>query len=142
MKLTLILIGFILFSCTPQRRLSKLHKNHSYLFENIKDTVFVNLIDTVYTKKVKFDTLFKVKIDTIFIDKDKIKVKFLYKDSIAYLYAECENDTIYINKKTPVEIDRYKVPTPINNSSNTKWYIVLAIVLLIVTAYIISRFSK
>lgn len=119
-----------------------MQKNHPYLFKEIKDTVYVDLIDTVYTEGVEFDTIFKADLDTVYLQKDNLKVKFLYKDSVVYLDARCESDTVYIDKQIPIEVVRYKVPPPKVDHSITKWYIVLAIVLSLVAVYVITKFKK
>lgn len=41
--------------------------------------------------------------DTIIIQKEKIKIKYVRKDSLVYISGECIEDTIYIEKLIPIE---------------------------------------
>jgi hypothetical protein len=138
----LLILSLFLLSCSPMNRLQNLQKNHAYLFEKAKDTVAVNFKAEIVTPKVELDTVFKVSTDTVFIAKEKLRIKFIYKDSIAYIDATCESDTIYIDTNINAVVDVFNPPALSQDSSISKWYIALALVLAILTTILILKFKK
>lgn len=91
----------ISFSCTPQKRLSRLIKNNPEL--TITDTIKIN--DTVITTKTRIDTAFHHSIlkDTITIEKEKLRLQIVEISDTIYIEVEHEADTIIIEKEIPVE---------------------------------------
>lgn len=101
-NLLFILLAFFFVACNPQKRLSRLVKKHPEL--STVDSIIYR--DTFYTNYIRTDTIIKFYnyTDTVFIEKEKLKIKILpVKDNNIYLSGECFPDTIYIEKKIPVE---------------------------------------
>jgi hypothetical protein len=91
----------ITFSCTPQKRLSRLIALHPEL--TITDTIKIN--DTVITTQTRIDTSFHNSTikDTISIEKEKLKLQIVEILDTIYIEVEHEADTIIIERKIPVE---------------------------------------
>jgi hypothetical protein len=118
----------ITFSCTPQKRLSRLVKLHPEL--TITDTIKIN--DTVITTQTRIDTSFhhsSIK-DTITIEKEKLRLQIVEICDTIYIEVEHEADTIVIEKEIPVE----RIVVQENNEEkiqslddllNRKWFWVL-----------------
>jgi len=89
------------FSCTPQKRLSRLIALHPEL--TITDTIKIN--DTVITTKTRIDTSFHHSIikDTITIEKEKLKLQIVEILDTIYIEVEHDADTIIIEREIPVE---------------------------------------
>lgn len=87
-----------LFSCTPERRLSRLIKKNPEL-QNVQ-------IDTVVTSEVKKDTIFDWRTikDTVIVKESKLTIKYFHTDSTVYLSGKCESDTIYVEKRV-IEVE-------------------------------------
>lgn len=101
MRVCLLLIAFIIFSCSPQKRLARLLKKYPQL--STIDTLVIN--DTIITKGVKIDTVFKFVKGTGPLDLKKGNLRMIYlHDTIydsVYIDAECLPDTIIREIKTP-----------------------------------------
>ena len=91
----------ITFSCTPQKRLSRLVALHPEL--TIADTIKIN--DTVITTKTRIDTAIHHSIikDTITIEKEKLRLQIIEIRDTIYIQVEHDADTIIIEKEIPVE---------------------------------------
>ena len=90
---------FILLSCSPQKRLSRLLKHHPELLQ--KDTVIFR--DTLIIPATKYDTVFNTNFDTIIIDKGRFNIEIIRHDSLIYLTHTTPNDTVFIEKKITVD---------------------------------------
>jgi len=97
----LLVIITITFSCTPQKRLSRLVALHPEL--TLADTIKIN--DTVITTQIRIDTAFHHSIikDTITIEKEKLRLQIVEILDTIYIEVEHEADTIVIEKEIPVE---------------------------------------
>lgn len=129
-KLIFIFLAFFLFSCSPQKRLARLIKKYPELI--LADTIIYR--DTFYTKHIKTDTIFSFfnYVDTVYIDKGKLKIKILpVNDNTIYVSGECLPDTIYIEKKIPVQ--KIKV---IEKKENY----IISILIGVITAILLSFF--
>ena len=87
-----ILIFSLGISCTPERRLSRLIKNHPELVS--RDTVWKN--DTVRTELVKKDSSFYFyQRDTVLIKQGNLEIRyFTRQDSTVYIQGKCLPQTI------------------------------------------------
>jgi len=101
-KQAIILISLILLcSCSPQKRLEILLKKHPELLA--KDTITFK--DTIYTRDIKIDTSFITnKRDTIIIHKDNLTTQVIRNCDSIYVISKYKGDTIYIEKKVPVQL--------------------------------------
>lgn len=114
--INLLIIALLLFSCSPQKRLSRLLTHHPELMQT--DTMYVN--DTVIIDPYVIDTIFDLPVmaDTVIVEKEKIKVQVIKQPVPGKIrvVVERRTDTIYINK--PVYVN--KIVYPIKDDS--RWY--------------------
>ena len=132
MKLLLLLLILLIFSCTPQKRLNRLLRAHPELVS--KDTVFVN--DTVRISSVTHDSVFHyLQPDTLVLVKDRLTMKYFYnvKDSTVYLSGKC--DTVFMIRKIPVTINSV-TGTP---GGWFDWWKILAIALAVLCLILFFR---
>lgn len=101
-KIVVILLFFSLFSCTPQKRLERLLTKFPQL--TISDTIIYK--DTFIVERTNFDTAFLLKLDTFYFENLRI---ITTKDSF-FVKSYFKADTIFINKKIPVEKIKYIKP--------------------------------
>ena len=116
MKHLLILLStFLLFACSPQKRLNRLINKHAELL-SIKDTVTVR--DTFIVDGVKLDTIFQTTItkDTVILKEKQLTIKYYNDGKTTYLDGEC--DTIIQVKEIQVPIEKVKAVT----EYKTHWY--------------------
>ena len=122
---------FIIASCSTQYHCKKCIGNGNV----IRDTLRIH--DTLYVDNVAFDSVVHIvnKTDTLVIHKDKltIKYKWLSADTV-YLAGECESDTLYIEKKIPIE-------TEVRTGMGTGYVILLILAALLVGGFIVKLFS-
>lgn len=99
------------------------------------DTIL--LLDTIRLPQLEIDTTFvfneKIRFDTIQIVKEKLKIQYVKKDSIIYLSGECLGDTIYVEKEVPIERIIVKESEQTILSSNTKWWLLGVLSIIIMT---------
>lgn len=106
-RLILILTALAaLISCTPEKRLSRLIRNHPELIKS--DTIWKN--DTVRTELVKKDSSFYFyQRDTVLIKKGDLEIRYITnQDCTIYIEGRCLPRTIVtrrpyiVNTVTPV----------------------------------------
>lgn len=141
MKYLLILV-VILTSCSAPKRLERLQKNHSYLFERKTDTIKVEVKDTVFFDRIQKDTLFHVDFDTVFIQKEKLKIQLIRENDTIYVDGVCEGDTVYIDKIVNVPYNKFTPPEIKEDNTIIKWLIALAIVTFISIVILLLKFIK
>lgn len=92
-RLLIVLSLFLCFACTPQQRLNRLLKKHPELV--IQQTIVK--IDTIVFPSYNFDTILKIttKTDTFYIDKDRLKIQIIKKDSNIFINSFLPADTIF-----------------------------------------------
>ena len=99
----LCLLLYLLFSCTPQRRLNRLLTNHPELLE--KDTVVVR--DTVVVENYNYDTTTIIRLHdtTTVINNERVVLKYYYDTlrEVIHHDVECLGDTVYIETLVPIE---------------------------------------
>jgi len=99
----LCLLLYLLFSCTPQRRLNRLLTNHPELLE--KDTIVVR--DTVVVENYNYDTTTIIRLHdtTTVINNERVILKYYYDTlrEVIHHDVECLGDTVYIETLVPIE---------------------------------------
>jgi len=99
----LCLLLYLLFSCTPQRRLNRLLTNHPELLE--KDTILVR--DTVVVENYNYDTTTIIRLHdtTTVINNERVILKYYYDTlrEVIHHDVECLGDTVYIETLVPIE---------------------------------------
>ena len=91
----------LLTSCSPAKRLENLVQRHPEL--KVADTLILR--DTLITPGIQADTTLHIErlYDTVTIEKERLQVKLLRKLDTLYLSGNCKPDTIFYEKKIPVE---------------------------------------
>ena len=126
----LILISFILSSCSSQWHLSKAAKKNPAILQ--KDTITV--VDTIVTQPAALtDTVVLRHIDTIVVRKDRLKVKITRSFDTIRVDAICESDTIVNVVEVPYEKIVYVEREKIGNKI-TKWLLALAVFVLLLVS--------
>jgi hypothetical protein len=141
MKPTLsLLLILLLSSCSPQYRLNRLLARHPEL--KIPDTLFIR--DSVIVPQVQADTMFDLKTirDTVIIQKDRLQVKLSRIHDTLFLTGKCKGDTVYINRKIPVEKIKIVKPDKLDNFISKLPWIVIGLICLILFFLFIRWFPK
>lgn len=137
----LIILSYLLFSCTPKQRLDRLLNRHPYLAK--KETL--TFIDTVefITNKVQVDTITKLdhlRRDTFILEREHLKVKtIVYKDSI-YIWGQCDKDTVYKIIEKQIPYDKFEYHEVVKWK---KWLWIIGIsILAIILLYVLFRIFR
>lgn len=135
--LILLYILIAVTSCSPQRRLNRLVKNHPELM--VKDTI--NIIDTTIRPGSKLESLFDFTGDTVYIRDSVFTIKYFYDTQTHkhYIAGETKADTII--KNIPVYMDKIVVKEP-ELSFWTKYKDLLPYLLILVIFGIIWKGRK
>jgi hypothetical protein len=145
--LLLIFLISLLFSCSPQKRLNRIIKNHPELIRT--DTIIVRdtIRDTVNiaTDLTRIDTVFSFSqvFDTITITKDNLTVRYYHDTVYDKIYISGECDTLWI--EVPFEkIVEYRVPCEnILVEENIKWwYWLLLVISFLITGWCAKELLK
>ena len=98
-----IIIIILLISCTPQKRLNRLVRNHPYLSKI--DTI--KIVDTIVVPNYEYDTIETVTFHdtTIIVNNEKIEARYYYDTLRKEIWHEitCKNDTIIKDRLIPYE---------------------------------------
>jgi hypothetical protein len=132
----LIPIAFLLISCSQSWYCKKCLNGATVIHDSI------TVRDTVITKTIDVDTVFNTRIvhvgDTIIKREGKATIRYIkLPGDTVRLEAECESDTLYIEKKIDVPVE-VKVSTgwPL-------WKVIAAIVAaLLAGGFIVKLFGK
>ncbi len=141
MKPTLsLLLLLLLASCSPQHRLNRLLALHPEL--KTPDTLFIK--DSVIIPQIQVDTIldFKTIRDTVIIQKDRFQVKLSRIHDTLFLTGKCKGDTVYINRKIPVEKIKIVKPDHFDNFISKLPWIVIGLICLILFFVFIKCFPK
>ena len=136
----LLLLIFILASCSPQKRLSRLVNHHPEL--KIVDTLHIR--DTIPIPRIQADTLLHIDslFDTVTFKKDRLKVSVLRLHDTLYLQGACEADTIFVDRKIPVERIITMKPDRVDQLiSRIPWLVVGLISIILLVLFLIIRFK-
>jgi hypothetical protein len=121
----LILLLF-LASCTPQKRLERLIRNHPELVR----VDSVKIIDTVITKSVSVDTMQVMNTyDTFIVNRDRLTVQVIRHQDSIYVYGKCAGDTVVLERKVPVRIIEVK------ESTSVPWWVYAFLILVLVVLW-------
>jgi len=136
----LLLLIFILASCSPQKRLSRLVNHHPEL--KIVDTLHIR--DTIPIPRIQADTLLHMDslFDTVTFKKDRLQVSVLRLHDTLYLQGKCEADTIFVDKKIPIERIITVKPDRVDQLiSRIPWLVVGLISIILLILFLIIRFK-
>ena len=99
MKYILILLSFLIISCSAEKRISRILRHHPELL--VKDTLLVQ--DTVIVPQIKADTSFLMikQVDTFYLEKDRLKIRIIKDYDTLRVEGECKTDTLYKTIKVP-----------------------------------------
>ena len=144
MKIYFILLAFtfLLFSCSPQKRLHRLVKKHPELTQ--LDTIKIQ--DTIIVPGIKTDTVFSSSLlhDTVTITKDNLQIKLIEINDTIYLNAEVKADTVIIERE--ILVDRIIHVEPknklLNFFKNIKTYFTIVIILIIVLTLLYKGLNR
>ncbi len=134
-KILFILFLCLIVSCSPSYRLNRLLALHPEL--KIPDTLFIR--DSLIVPQVQVDTMFDFKTirDTVIIQKDRLQIKLRRIHDTLFLTGKCKGDTVYINRKIPVEkIKIVKVDKIDNLISKLPWIVIGLICLILLFVFI------
>lgn len=99
-----------------------------------KDTLIVYDTVQLITERIEHDTSFILSTDTVEIVKDKLRVKYYVKDSVVYINAACESDTVEVVNEIKVPYEKIVV------NNKLPWWVYLSLILnLFSVAFFISR---
>lgn len=110
--LLLFLLLFLLFSCSPEKRIARILRNNPSLVKS--DTIYK--YDTIHIAGVHKDSTFNYyQHDTVFLKKDNLSIKYyLNHDSTVFLQGKC--DPIIKVVKVPIQVNSVSV------NQNLAWY--------------------
>lgn len=146
--ITLMII--CLCSCSPVKRLQRLQKNHSYLFELKMDTIHHHDTIKVIVPGVYVDTFIKIEelreIDTFYIEKDNLKAKLWLNGDVLLGKFGC--DTVFVDVPYYVSIpyNKYEIPPAPDDplwkkilKSEYFWVILFWFVVIILLIYFFKK---
>jgi adenosylcobinamide amidohydrolase len=130
-----------LFSCSPEKRLSRLIRKYPQLVDS--DTI--KRLDTVIVNGTQHDTIFRSSItkDTVVIRENNLTVKYYNDGKTTYLKGVC--DTIKIIREVPFIVNTV---SPIKEVHVMRWwdYIIYAIaglaILFVILDSLAHKLSK
>ena len=133
-----IIFLFLLFcSCSPQKRLNRIIKNHPELLE--QDTI--TIVDTVVIESYTFDTITQIRLhdSTIIVNNERIFAKYFYDTLRQEIIHEiqCKDDSIIIERQIPVEKIVYR-----DLSWWQKYRDLLIIIAIIILALVVFKNFK
>jgi len=135
------IIMLTLFSCTPQKRLSRLIDRHPYLAQ--KDTVKTTDTFSITVPGVKADSSFLLddaRRDTIVIRNEQMTIKtFIHKDTL-YVSGECDTVRETIIREIEIPYDKFMYRKPRDVLAWYHWLAIsLGIIGLIILFILIGR---
>lgn len=121
-----IILLLLLASCTPQKRLERLIRNHPELVR----VDSVKIIDTVITRSVSIDTMQVMNTyDTFIVNRDRLTVQVIRHQDSIYVYGKCAGDTVVLERKVPVRIIEVK------ESTTVPWWVYVFLILVLVVLW-------
>ncbi len=93
------------YECQKQKASEKIYVLTKKFPELLQPTDTIRLSDTIFLNNVSVDTSFVLGQvnDTIIVERDKIKIKYVRRDSLIYLTGECDADTVFITREIPIQ---------------------------------------
>ena len=96
----LFLILISLYSCSPEKRLSRLIRKHPELIT--KDTLYIH--DTIRLASHSIDTIIQNVIgDTVRIEDSVMVIKYVNNGKTVYIKGEVKERNVVVEKKVPYE---------------------------------------
>ena len=93
---------FILFSCSAQKRITRLIENHP----NIEIDTLTH-VDTIYTPHITIDSSYIISTDTVVIERDRLRIKTVVRNDSIFIQGEVVSDTIIKEVKIPYEAVKF-----------------------------------
>jgi len=93
---------FILFSCSAQKRITRLIENHP----NIEIDTLTH-VDTIYTPHITIDSSYIISTDTVVIERDRLRIKTVVRNDSIFIQGEVVSDTIIKEVKIPYEVVKF-----------------------------------
>ena len=92
----------------------------------------IRLMETITIPTVQVDTTFVfstdfITPDTVIVEREKVKIQYVRKDSLVYITADCIGDTIYVEKEIPVEKIVVQKPPFAKKLNGWLWTILLVV---------------
>lgn len=128
----MVLVIAVLPSCTPQKRLDRLLRNHPELLNRV-DTV--HFTDTFIVQKISLDTVFSTDFDTVKIVRDCVRVRLIRHRDTLRLTVDKPADTIYKPLKIPVKTITAEIK-PSLYESFIICFIVICLLLLLIYGFL------
>ena len=126
---TYFILLLVLISCSPQKRLQRLVKNHPQLMQ--KDTIIVEVHDTIIVESSSIDTITQFfHSDTItVINSERLTLKYFYDTITKNIYHDVliKTDTIFYETQIPVEVERVVIQELTWWQKNNQWVIFLIV---------------
>lgn len=135
----LLLLSFILSSCSPQKRLERLLNRYPELL--IKDTVTALVNVPIPAKNAKFTINYTYPDSLISLySSDSIKLTYIVtNDSIIEVFIQVPPDTITVPVNVPVEKIKYITPGNWGLFLKDVPYLCIAVVAIIIAGLFIRR---
>jgi len=139
MKTILSILILILLSaaCSPTHRLHRLLALHPEL--KIPDTLFIK--DTIPIPQAEADTILNIDSihDTIYIHKDRLEMAIHRLHDTLFIRGKCKADTIYINRRFPVEKIKIIRPDKLDNLISAIPWLVSGFIALLALGFFFLR---
>lgn len=142
-SIILLIISITLYSCSAEKRLSRIIRNNPQLVK--QDTIWK--LDTTIVNGVQHDTIIKTGIttDTLVIKEKHLTYKYFNNGKTVYLKGIC--DTVVITKKIPYIVNSVSVK-PLNRkerfvmwvADNLAWIVLIAMGLFWLLKRLISLY--
>ena len=114
------------YECQKQKASEKIYVLTKKFPELLQPTDTIRLSDTIFLNNVSVDTsfVFGNVNDTIIVERDKIKIKYVRRDSVIYLTGECEADTVFITHEVPIKQIIAEKPPFWNKFKDWAWIVI------------------
>jgi len=149
--LIIIALIYSLLSCSPVKKLNRLQKNHSYLFEKKIDTIKIYDTSKIVIPGVKLDStfpLFKMSAPGgISFSKENLHINLFHDTITNYIELDAQVDTVYrfIYREIKIPYNRFVVDPPENLKSRyiiIVYLIIFLIPILLLSIYLFKNRKK
>jgi len=135
--LSILILILLSTSCSPTHRLNRLLALHPEL--KIPDTLFI--LDTIPIPQAEADTILNIDSihDTIYINKGRLEVAIHRLHDTLFIRGKCKADTIYINRRFPVEKIKIVRPDKLDNLISAIPWLVSGLIALMAFGFFLLR---